>query len=102
MTRYLLDTDALIDFSKGVEPAIASILSWIDGSDVVAVCSVPVAEFYAGLSSEQATHWHRFITSLTYWDISSEAAMRAGQYRYTFARAGQSITITDALLAALA
>jgi len=37
MTRYLLDTDALIDFSKGAEPATSLILSWIDGSEVVGV-----------------------------------------------------------------
>lgn len=45
MTRYLLDTDALIDFAKGAEPAISYVLSWIDGSDVVAVCAISVAEF---------------------------------------------------------
>lgn len=102
MTRYLLDTDALIDFSRSSEPATSSILSWIDGSDVVAVCPISVAEFYAGLSTEQAPRWREFITSLTFWDIGWEAAMRAGQFRYAFARAGRSITITDALLAAVA
>jgi predicted nucleic acid-binding protein len=49
VTRYLLDTDAPIDFSKGSEPATSRILSWIDATDIVAVCAISVAEFFAGL-----------------------------------------------------
>jgi predicted nucleic acid-binding protein len=102
MTRYLLDTDALIDFSKGAQPATSLILSWIDSDETVAICAITVAEFFAGLTREQAIEWERFITALTFWDISPEVAMRAGQDRYTLARAGTRITTTDALLAAAA
>jgi predicted nucleic acid-binding protein len=102
MTRYLLDTDALIDFSKGAEPATSLILSWIEGDDIVAVCAITVAEFYAGLSPTQASSWHAFVSALTYWDMSPAAAMRAGQDRHALARAGLSMTIGDALLAAVA
>ena len=102
MTRYLLDTDALIDFSKGAEPASSLVLSWIDGSDTVAVCPITVAEFYAGLTPDQASHWEAFLASLPYWHVSREAAMRAGQERYRLARSGTPVTTTDALLAAIA
>lgn len=102
MTRYLLDTDALIDFSRGVEPATSAILEWIDGDDLVAVCPISVAEFFAGLTLEQATQWQGFIEALAYWDVSREAAMRAGQHRYAFARSGHTITTADALIAAVA
>jgi predicted nucleic acid-binding protein len=102
MTRYLLDTDALIDFSKGIEPVTSSILAWIDGDDTVAVCAITVAEFFAGPTSEQASRWDGFVTALPYWQISRGAAMRAGRYRYTFARTGASVTTTDAFLAAVA
>src|SRR5947209_15601514 len=99
MTRYLLDTDALIDFSKGVEPAASLILSWIDGTDTVAVCPITIAEFFAGLSSKQTGEWEPFVAALDYWDISREAAMRAGQERFKLARTGRSVTTTDMLLA---
>lgn len=102
MTRYLLDTDVLIDFSKGIEPVTERLLTWIDGTDIVAVCAISVAEFCAGLTPNQATQAARFLDSLTYVDISRSAAARAGQDRYAFARAGTSITTTDALLAAVA
>src|SRR5436190_11099706 len=102
MTRYLLDTDTLIDLSKGIESVSSPILSWIDSTDSVAVCAISVAEFYAGLTLDEANQAESFISSLTYWDISREAAMRAGHDRHTLKRRGITITTTDALLAAVA
>jgi predicted nucleic acid-binding protein len=102
MTRYLLDTSALIDFSKGREPASTRILEMIDSGDEVGVCAINVAEFYAGLPPETRPIWDAFFTALTYWPISRQAAMRAGQYRHAFARKGRTLTTTDALVAAVA
>jgi predicted nucleic acid-binding protein len=102
MTRYLLDTDAIIDFSKGSEPATARILSWIDAGDTLAICAISLAEFCAGLTPEEVSHWRLFLTSLTYLDVTREATIRAGQYRYHFARVGKSLSLTDALMAAVA
>lgn len=102
MTRYLLDTNVLIDFSKGIEAVTERLLAWIDSTDIVAVCAISVAEFSAGLTPDQAALIAPFLASLTYWDISQQAASRAGQDRYRFARAGVTITIMDALLAAVA
>jgi predicted nucleic acid-binding protein len=102
VTRYLLDTDALIDFSKGAEPATSLILSWIDGTDEVAVCAITIGEFFAGLTREQASTWESFVMALTYWDITRHASMRAGQDRYALDRVGKHITMTDALLAGVA
>lgn len=102
MTRYLLDTDVLVDFSKGIEPVTAQLLAWIDSTDVVALCAISVAEFCAGLTPEQAAQARPFLASLAYWDISREAAQRAGQDRHALARSGKTITTTDALLAAVA
>ncbi len=100
MTRYLLDTDVLIDFSKGIEPVTERLLTWIDSTDIVAVCAISVAEFCTGLTPNQAAQATPFLYSLTYIEISRSAAVRAGQNRYAFARAGITITTTDALLAA--
>lgn len=102
MTAYLLDTTALIDFSKRRDPAYVQILTWIEAGDTLAACAITLAEFYAGLSVDEAREWEEFVTALAYWPISPEAAMRAGQDRYRFARQGTAITITDALLAAVA
>jgi predicted nucleic acid-binding protein len=102
MTRYLLDTDALIDFSKRREPASSQILAWIEAGETLGTCAITLAEFAAGLDAEQLATWEEFLTLLTYWDISPHAAMRAGQDRYAFARQGRSISTTDCLVAAVA
>jgi predicted nucleic acid-binding protein len=102
MTRYLLDTDTLIDFSKGREPTRSRVLEMIDAGDVLGVCAVNVAEFYAGLPREHRDVWDDFFASLTYWDISKDAASRAGADRYQLGRSGKSVTTTDALVAAFA
>lgn len=102
MTRYLLDTDTLIDFSKGIEPVTSQLLAWIDGVDVVAVCAISVAEFYAGLTAREADQASSFVRSLAYWDISTDAAMRAGKDRSTLRQSGHTVTIADALLGAVA
>jgi predicted nucleic acid-binding protein len=102
VTRYLLDTDVLIDFSKGIEAVTAQLLTWIDGTDTVAVCAISVAEYAAGLTPEEMERAQDFLAALPYWDISRQAAVRAGQDRYALGRKGFTITITDALLAAVA
>ncbi|MBI4318184.1 MAG: PIN domain-containing protein [Chloroflexi bacterium] len=102
MTRYLLDTTALIDFSKGHEPASSRIMRMIEGGDEVGVCAVVVAEFYAGLSPEQRSTWEEFINALRFWEESRDAAKQAGAWRFAFGRKGTPLSTTDLLVAAVA
>src|SRR4051794_24175081 len=98
MTRYLLDTTALIDFSKGQEPARSRIQGWIDGDDEVGLCAINVAEFYAGLPPPQRALWDQFLGALQLWDITRAAASQAGIWRYDFARQGVTLTTADTLV----
>lgn len=102
MTAFLLDTTVLIAFAKHWEPAYSQVLAWVDARETLAVCAISVAEFYAGLSASESETWNDFVSALTYWPITREAAMQAGHDRYRFARQGRAIAITDALIAAVA
>jgi predicted nucleic acid-binding protein len=102
MSRYLLDTTALIDFSKEREPAFSFILSAARAGEQLGICAINVAEFYAGLPLRARGKWERFVGSLQYWEITKPAAVRAGEYRYEFARSGQILSTMDALVAAVA
>ena len=42
------------------------------------------------------------MAELLYWDISRETAVRAGAYRYIYARQGVAISAQDAIIAAVA
>jgi predicted nucleic acid-binding protein len=102
VTAFLLDTSALIDFSKRWEPARTQILAWVDARETLASCAISIAEFYSGLPAPEREIWDEFTASLAYWPISIDAAMRAGQDRYRYARQGKAIAMTDALIAAVA
>jgi hypothetical protein len=102
MTRYLLDTTALIDFSKGREPARSRILQMIEQGDDLGVCCINIAEFYAGLPPELRRRWNEFFDALMYWDITRDIAEQAGAWRHDFARQGVQLSTADVLIAAAA
>ena len=102
MSRYLLDTTALIDFSKGREPAFSLVRRFVENGEEVGISPINVAEFYSGLSPSQHAVWDEFFEPLTLWPISLNAARRAGRFRYDFARQGVSLSTTDTLVAAVA
>ncbi len=101
MARYLLDTTALIDFSRGREPALSWIRERIQSGDELAVCAVNVAEFYTGVPPERRAIWDTFVSSLRYWEITAEAARRAGCLRHDAARGGRTLSTADALVGAV-
>ena len=70
--------------------------------DELGVCAISVGEFFSGLAPTERPRWQRFVANLRYWDISPNAATRAGADRYALARRGIIIPITDALIAAVA
>lgn len=102
MTRYLLDTSALIDFSKGREPATSLVLQLITEGDDVGVCAVNVAEFSAGLPPEARQQWRDFLMAVSYWDAGQAVAQQAGTWRYQFAVRGTPLSTADVLIAAVA
>jgi predicted nucleic acid-binding protein len=102
MTRYLLDIDTLIDFSKGREPVVSLIKQWIANGDTVGICPTNITEFYSGLPKPERKTWNDFFESLTCWDITRNAARIAGEVRYELKIEGKIITTTDALISAVA
>ncbi len=102
MSRYLLDTDALINYAKGREPATSRIQQLIDQGDELGVCAVNVAEFFAGIAPADRPYWTTVFSTFAYWQISPAVAQRAGELRYDFARQGQALSTSDTLIAAVA
>jgi len=102
VAEYLLDTNALVDFLYGIDDAVELIESLGRDGHTLAVCSVSVAELYSGLAESDEANVERVLSAFEYWDISPEAAKRAGSYRYQFARRGIQLSTPDTLQAALA
>ena len=102
MIRYLLDTTALIDFSKGREPAFSLVHRFLESGDEVGLSPINIAEFYSGLAPSAWEVWDEFFEPLILWPISLSAAKQAGKFRYDFARTGITLSTTDTLVAAVA
>jgi predicted nucleic acid-binding protein len=102
VTSYLLDTTALIDFSKGREPALSRIGAWLAGGDDLGVCAINVAEFYTGVAPSGRARWDHFLSLLYCWPITLAAARQAGVWRHDFARRGVALSTADTLVAAVA
>lgn len=102
MALYLLDTTALIDLSKSVEPTTSFIKQLSDGGEDLGVSPIAITEFYAGLGSHQYADWDEFFASLTFCQISYEASIQAGKWRSSFRAQGIQLSTTDTLIAAVA
>lgn len=102
MARYLLDTDTLIDFSKGAEPVASRVFALIESDHEVGLSPVQLTEFFYAIPPPNREMWVSFLATLTFWPISGEAAIRAGCDRYDFGRRGQQLSTDDCLTASVA
>jgi predicted nucleic acid-binding protein len=100
--RFLLDTTVLIDLSKNSGDVLTSLNGLVASGGILGVCAVSVAEFIAGVPVPHRGQWERWIADFQYWDITREAAVLAGVFRYDLARHGRALQIPDALMAATA
>jgi predicted nucleic acid-binding protein len=100
--KYLLDTDTLIDFLQDHGETRSRLLTTLSGGDEVALSPITVAELYSGLPASKRAKWREFICALPYWDISRQAAQRAGIARKAASDAGRTLSVSDSLVAAVA
>lgn len=97
----LLDSTELIDFERR-KPETRAAIREFGQHYVLGSCPITVAELYAGRSRGSDPALDAFLDSLEYWDITYDDAIRAGQYRWQFARQGTQLSTTDTLIAAVA
>lgn len=102
MTYHVLDSDAVIDFLKGIPASVAFIQKLVADGQSLATTDVVVGEVYSGLRPDDHATGERLLDSLAFLTSSRAAARQAGEWRYAFARQGVAIAMTDALIAATA
>ncbi|MGH2617604.1 MAG: PIN domain-containing protein [Thermomicrobiales bacterium] len=102
MTRYLLDTDAVIDVFNGYSPTVDLVQGLYEQGDTLCTCAVVMAEVYAGLHPPERERGQVFLRSLQFLATPPGAARQAGLWRYDFARQGIQLATTDCLIAAIA
>lgn len=102
MTKYLLDTDILINFLFGRPKAAELIKRLGKEGNTLGVCAVNIAELFSGFSATQRVEMESLVDNLFYFQVTPRAAKRAGAYRHDFGRQGLSLSVADTLIAAVA
>jgi len=102
VTRYLLDSDAVIDRLNAYHPTVELLARLVDEGNLLATNPVVIAEVYAGLAPEQRPAAAIFVDELLFLPVDPNTARQAGELRYTAARRGIALSIPDTLIAATA
>jgi predicted nucleic acid-binding protein len=102
VSLFLLDTDAIIDFLNGHPPTVSLLRELAAADDTVGVCSVSIAEVYAGIGFDAPAESTDFLETCRFLPSTVEVAQQAGAWRFHYARQGIQLSTTDVLVAATA
>jgi len=102
VTRYILDTDVLINASKDGDPDRSWVLELIRAGDPVAVSAITITELYAGFSRGQNAALDAFLDRLHVVTVTRDIGVAAGSFHHEHARQGVVLSLTDCLIAASA
>jgi len=102
MATYLLDTNILIDILRDRQGRRALALALLDQDHLLATCPINVAELYAGMRPKEEPATTTLVESLRLLPISGQAARQAGLFKRGYAAKGVTLSLPDALIAAVA
>ncbi len=98
----LVDSDILIDISRGEDPAILATWRALSESDDTVLCSpVSVAELWHGARPSEHEALTNLFRSLVCVPLDAESGRQAGAYLREY-RKSHSVEIADALIASAA
>ena len=95
---YLVDTDVLVDFLRGVPPAVEFVTR---NADRIALSAIVLSELYAGAREDEIADLDDFVANLPVLAIGPEIARAAGLLRHRYGKS-HGVSLADALLAATA
>jgi tRNA(fMet)-specific endonuclease VapC len=102
MTLHLLDADAAIDYLYGISASVALLDGLTRGGNILCSSAVTIGEVHSGLYPHEQQRGNAYLSGLHFLPTSAGAARQAGQWRFSFARRGITLSITDCLVAATA
>ncbi|MGH9828218.1 MAG: type II toxin-antitoxin system VapC family toxin [Blastocatellia bacterium] len=102
MTTYLLDTSVIIDVLNGKRNRDALLKGLLDQGDLLACCPVNISEVYAGMRPKEQAATEAFLQSLDYYEITWDVAKRAGLLKRDYSKKGQTLSLPDTTIAAVA
>lgn len=101
MAAFLLDTTFLIDVLNDRRGRAELMERFILEQHALACCAINVAEVYVGLRAQEAHKTEAVLRELVYVPIRWETAKLAGDLKRDWARKGQTLSLTDTMIAAV-
>jgi len=102
MATYLLDTNVIIHVLRGRKNRINLLADLLDSGHLLASCPITISEIYAGMKPTEENRTRAFIESLQFLPMSAEIAADAGIMKRDYALRGQTLSLSDAAIAATA
>ncbi len=100
MKAVLIDSDILIEVSRGRDRAVLARWNELSRSDAVVLCSpVTVAELWHGARPDEHKTLKALFAAMTSIPIDAEVGQRAGEYLRQYAKS-HHVELGDALIAA--
>ncbi|HXM62548.1 MAG TPA: type II toxin-antitoxin system VapC family toxin [Terriglobales bacterium] len=98
----LADTDVLIDYLAGTQPATDQVLAYAE-SDSLQTSAITCFELLTGArNGKRGDAVRRLVGAIPVLPLDREAATRAADVRQRLARSGVSIAMADSLIAGIA
>jgi predicted nucleic acid-binding protein len=103
MATYLLDTNIIIDAINEKRNRNQFLLDLAEQQGhTLACCPINIAEVYAGMRPKEEQRTTALLRSLRLYPIAFPVAELAGLLRRDHARRGVTLSLTDAIIAAVA
>ncbi len=102
MATYLLDTSVIIDALNNKRGRRDLLLGLVKQGHLLACCPINVTEVYAALRAKEEEATEEFLRSLEHYHVTWPVARLAGLLKRDHGRKGQTLTVADATIAAVA
>jgi predicted nucleic acid-binding protein len=102
VANYLLDTTVIIDCLRGKKQIIDFLTKLASEGSTAGCCAVNVVEVYAGMREDERRPTKKFLDSLEYYEVRRDMAELAGEYKRRYAAKGITLSVSDAIIAAVA
>ena len=102
MAVYLLDTSVIVDAMNGRRNRRELLSALLRHGKALTCCTINIIEVYTGMRPAEEAATAEFLGSLGYYEVTRPIARSAGQLRYDWARKGQTLSLADSTIAAVA
>ena len=101
MALFLLDTNVIIDHVKHRRHALEAVRQIVGAGDDLCVSDIVLTEVITGMFPAAEPRTRVLLKLAVFLPMSAAAAEIAGKWRFDFARRGVSISLPDAMVAAV-